>query len=75
MLPISHAYWLNTGDNDNNFMRSTYAATCRSHISYSIERCPRAGRGIQSLSDPYICVSMLIRPVLYACAYCLALAI
>jgi hypothetical protein len=57
MQSTSFVYWLNTGDYDNNhpnstnFMRSTYAATCRSHLSHSIERCPRAGRGIQSLPD------------------------
>lgn len=50
-MPSSYTYWLNTGDNNNNninanFMRSTYAATCRSRLSRSVERCPRACRGI-----------------------------
>ena len=49
-------YWLDgrTGDqltvppssSHARFMRSTYAATCRAHLSRSIERCPRAMRGI-----------------------------
>jgi hypothetical protein len=60
MLSTSYEYWLNTGDNhDNhphstNFMRSTYAAKCRSHLSRSIERCPRDGRGIQPF--PPFCI-------------------
>jgi hypothetical protein len=49
-MPTSYTYWLNTGDNTNhpnaNFMRLTYAATCRSRLSRSVERCPRACRGI-----------------------------
>jgi hypothetical protein len=50
-VPTSYAYWFNTGDNNNNninanFMRSTYAASCRSRLSRSVERCPRACRGI-----------------------------
>jgi len=49
-MPTSYAYWLNTGDNNNhnsaNFMRSTYTATCRARTSRSVERCPRASRGI-----------------------------
>lgn len=52
-IPASYAYWVNTGDNNQNhasasFMRSTYAATCRSRLSRSVERCPRACRGIRS---------------------------
>ncbi|CAF1645240.1 unnamed protein product [Rotaria magnacalcarata] len=47
-MPTSYTYWLNTGDNNNNvnanFMRLTYAATCRSRLSRSVERCPRACR-------------------------------
>ncbi|CAF3376041.1 unnamed protein product [Rotaria sp. Silwood1] len=47
-MPTSYAYWLNTGDNNNtmnaSFMRPTYAATCRSRLSRSVERCPRACR-------------------------------
>ncbi len=58
-MPLTpYMYWLNIGDNNNNnsanFMRSTYAAICRSHFSRSIERCPRAGRGIQPLTNLYI---------------------
>lgn len=52
-MASSCLYWLNTGDNKNhnntksaNFMRSTYAAKCRLHLSHSTERCPRALRGI-----------------------------
>lgn len=55
-VPTSFAFWLNTGDvtsNPNaNFMRSTYAATCRAHLSRSITRCPRACRGIPPLISP-----------------------
>ncbi len=51
-MPTSYGYWLNTGDNNNhidaNFMRLTYAASCRSRLSRSVERCPRACRGILS---------------------------
>lgn len=51
--PSSYAYWLNTGDQPNvsnaNFMRLTYAATCRSRCSRSVERCPRACRGQEDL--------------------------
>ncbi|CAF3746591.1 unnamed protein product [Rotaria sp. Silwood1] len=47
-MTTSYIYWLNTGDDNNNnsanFMRSTYATKCRSHYSYSVERCPRACR-------------------------------
>ena len=54
----TYTYWLNTGDNNNhinaNFMRSTYAATCRSRISRSAERCPRACRGIFVCFPAYI---------------------
>ena len=53
-MPPSYTYWINNGDNNNhlnaNFMRLTYAATCRSRVSRSVERCPRACRGILSLS-------------------------
>jgi hypothetical protein len=58
MQSTSFVYWLNTGDYDNNhpnstnFMRSTYAATCRSHLSHSIERCPRAGRAREDGNHP-----------------------
>ena len=49
-MPTSYSFWLNTGDNNNqtnaSFMRSTYAASCRSRLSRSVERCPRACRGI-----------------------------
>ena len=49
-MPTSYSFWLNTGDNNNqmnaNFMRLTYAASCRSRLSRSVERCPRACRGI-----------------------------
>lgn len=52
MPSTSFVYWLNTGDdnhtNSANFMRSTYAAMCRSHFSHSIKRCPR---GIQPFPD------------------------
>ena len=48
-MPASYTYWLNTGDatsqNNAHFMRLTYAATCRSRLSRSVERCPRACRG------------------------------
>jgi hypothetical protein len=51
-MPTSYTYWLNSGDNNNNlnanFMRPTYAATSRSRVSRSVERCPRACRGILS---------------------------
>ncbi len=51
-MPTSYTFWLNTGDNNNhinaNFMRLTYAASCRSRLSRSVERCPRACRGILS---------------------------
>ncbi|CAF3988289.1 unnamed protein product, partial [Adineta steineri] len=45
-LPTSYAYWLTTGDKNNNhnsanFMRSTFTATCHSRISRSVERCSR----------------------------------
>lgn len=47
-MPTSDVYWLKIGDDDNSahFMRSTYTATCRSRTSRSVERCPRACRGI-----------------------------
>lgn len=49
-MPTSYSFWLNTGDNNNqtnaSFMRSTYAASCRARLSRSVERCPRACRGI-----------------------------
>lgn len=50
-MPTSYSFWLNTGDNNTNqmnasFMRLTYAASCRSRLSRSVERCPRACRGI-----------------------------
>jgi hypothetical protein len=49
-MPTSYTYWMNTGDNNNhinaNFMRLTYAASSRSRLSRSVERCPRACRGI-----------------------------
>ncbi|CAF1096861.1 unnamed protein product [Adineta steineri] len=53
-VPASYTFWLNTGDNNNNnsnagFMRSTYAATCRSRLSRSAERCPRACRAREEL--------------------------
>ncbi len=63
-MPTSYSFWLNTGDNNNNninanFMRLTYAASCRSRLSRSVERCPRACRGILSrfqLSyNTYVC--------------------
>ena len=48
-MPASYTYWLNTGEsttqNNAHFMRLTYAATCRSRLSRSVERCPRACRG------------------------------
>ena len=51
-VPTSYSFWLNTGDNNNqlnaNFMRLTYAASCRARLSRSVERCPRACRGILS---------------------------
>ncbi|CAF0833826.1 unnamed protein product [Rotaria sordida] len=55
-MPTSYTYWLNTGDNNNNninanFMRSTYAATCRSRLSRSVERCPRACRVRDDLTN------------------------
>jgi len=61
MPSTSYKYWLNTGgdnnnNNNNHFMRSTYAAKCRSYRSHSTERCPRAGRGIQPIPDYYISV-------------------
>ncbi|CAF0981501.1 unnamed protein product [Adineta ricciae] len=56
LLPTSHAYWLNTGDNHNhtssNFMRATFTATCRSRISRSVERCPRDGRAREEVLHP-----------------------
>lgn len=55
-VPTSFAFWLNTGDVTSkpnaNFMRSTYAATCRAHLSRSMTRCPRACRGIPPLISP-----------------------
>jgi len=70
-VPTSYAYWFNTGDNNNNmnasFMRSTYAASCRSRLSRSVERCPRACRGIfvpfSSLDITHVCA--------WASFYCL----
>ena len=71
-MGASHTYWLTTGDNNNNnnstsFMRSTYAATSRSYLRRSTERCPRACRGILPVPDlyfsaliQYICVCMLV---------------
>ncbi|CAF2399776.1 unnamed protein product [Rotaria sp. Silwood2] len=54
-MPTSYTYWLNTGDNNNNmnasFMRLTYAATCRSRVSRSVERCPRACRVRDDLTN------------------------
>lgn len=52
-MPASYTYWLNTGEsttqNNAHFMRLTYAATCRSRLSRSVERCPRACRGTTRL--------------------------
>ena len=76
-VPTSFAFWLNTGDvtsNPNaNFMRSTYAATCRAHLSRSITRCPRACRGIplliSSLPFAVVCSAALM---FYTCVRMLA---
>ena len=71
-LPRSNGvvYWLDgrTGDqftaapsssSNARFMRSTYAAMCRAHLSRSIERCPRARRGIHFRHSNILCVSSL----------------
>lgn len=67
-------YWLDgrTGDqltappssssSRARFMRSTYAATCRAHLSRSIERCPRAMRGIHVRLSFSLCVFLSTNP-------------
>lgn len=78
-MPASYTYWINTGDNNNtsanaNFMRLTYAASCRSRLSRSVERCPRACRGIFvvffSLNIIYLCALKLLR--LFVCVRVIA---
>ncbi len=82
-MPTSYSFWLNTGDNNNNninanFMRLTYAASCRSRLSRSVERCPRACRGILSrlpLSyNIYVCAwASSYDLIVCVCAFCFAL--
>ncbi len=76
-MPTTYTYWLNTGDNNNlnaNFMRPTYAATCRSRLSRSVERCPRACRGIRSRFPAYL-FNTRVRLSFFPLFVCLSIAL
>jgi hypothetical protein len=77
-MPPSYTYWINTGDNNNNtlnanFMRSTYAATCRARVSRSVERCPRSCRGILTRFPAYI--TLYVRMGFFLLFVCVSIAL